>query len=80
VVRLEWTVSNVLPPVLAVTASKTNQVLSWAGQTNVVYHVQAATNLLSGWTTLGRVANTQTNFGFTNWDVGPLQFYQLAVP
>jgi hypothetical protein len=80
VVRLEWTVSNVPPPLLGMTASSAAQNLRWAGLTNVVYNVQAATNPWSGWTTLGRVANTQTNFGFTNWNAGSQQFYRLAVP
>ncbi|MGA2248846.1 MAG: hypothetical protein ABSH48_28150 [Verrucomicrobiota bacterium] len=80
VVRLEWTVSNVPPPVLAMTASSTTQNLRWAGQTNVVYNVQASTNLSSGWTTIDRIANTQTNYGFTNWNAGSQQFYRLAVP
>ncbi len=80
VVRLEWTVSNVLPPVVTVTATNAVPQLRWAGQTNVIYDVQAATNLLSGWTTLGRVINLQTNFGFTNWNAGSQQFYRLAVP
>jgi hypothetical protein len=50
------------------------------GLTNVAYNVQGVTNLLGTWTTLGRVANPQTDFGFTNWNSGPQQFYRLAVP
>lgn len=80
VVRLEWTVSNVPPPVLTVAVSNAVQSLGWAGLTNVVYNVQAATNLSGAWTTLGRIPNTQTNFGFTNWNSGPRQFYRLLVP
>jgi hypothetical protein len=50
--------------------------------TNVTYSVQSATNLISSWSTLGKVANTQANFDFTNWNwnSGPMQFYRLAVP
>jgi hypothetical protein len=51
-----------------------------AMQTNAIYNVQAASNLPGGWTTLGRVANTVTNFGFTNWSAGQQQFYRLVVP
>ncbi len=80
VVRLEWAVSNVPPPTLALTLSPTNQNLHWTGLANVIYNVQGVTNLLGSWTTLGRVANTATNFGFTNWNAGPQQFYRLAVP
>ena len=80
VVRLEWTVFNVPPPTLALTLSPTNQNLHWTGLANVIYNVQGVTNLLGSWTTLGRVANTATNFGFTNWNAGPQQFYRLAVP
>jgi hypothetical protein len=80
VVRLEWTVFNVPPPSLAVTAADAVQTLGWAGLTNVTYNVQGVTNLLGTWTTLGRVANTQTNFSFTNWNSGAQQFYRLAVP
>ena len=50
---------------------------SWL--TNVIYNVQAASNLPGGWVTLGRAANTVTNFGFTNWSAGQRQFYRLIV-
>ncbi len=80
VVRLEWTVSNVPPPVVTLGVSKTNQNLKWTGLTSVVYNVQGVTNLSGSWTTLGRAANTTTNFSFTNWNSGPQQFYRLAVP
>ena len=43
VVRLEWTISNVPPPTLALTLSQTDQNLHWTGQTNVIYNVQGAT-------------------------------------
>jgi len=80
VVRLEWTVFNVPQPSLSITVSNSTQNLQWAGLTNVTYSVQGTTNLASTWATLGRVANTQTNFGFTNWNSGAQQFYRLAVP
>ena len=80
VVRLEWTVSNLPAPTLALTVANATQNLQWTGQTNVIYNVQAATNLPGSWTTLGRVANTATNCRFTNWHAGPQQFYRLAVP
>ncbi len=80
VVRLEWTVLNVAPPNLALTTSNKVQNLHWTGLTNVTYNVQGITNLLGNWTTLGRMANTATNFSFTNWNSGPQQFYRLAVP
>ena len=80
VVRLEWTVFNVPPPSLAVSVSDGVATLSWAGLTNVTYAVQATTNLGGTWTTLGQVSNTRTNFAFTNWNTGTLQFYRLLVP
>ena len=80
VMRVEWQVFDVLPPKLALTLSNATQSLRWAGLTNVVYNVQGVTSLLGSWTTLGRFANTATNFGFTNWNSGPQQFYRLAVP
>jgi alpha-L-arabinofuranosidase len=80
VVRLEWTVFSVPNPALAVTVFNSTQNLSWAGLTDVLYNVQGATNLLDTWTTLGRVANSVTNFDFTNWNSGPQQFYRLAIP
>ncbi|HUC84822.1 MAG TPA: hypothetical protein VL970_06495 [Candidatus Acidoferrales bacterium] len=80
VVRLEWEVSVVPPPLLATAVAGGAQNLAWNGLTNVIYNVQATTNLLANWTTLGRVAQTQTNFGFTNWSSTPQQFYRLAVP
>jgi hypothetical protein len=80
VARLEWTVSNVPPPTLAVTASSAVQNLRWLGLTNVIYNVQGTTNCLAPWTTLGRVVSVGTNFGFTNWNTGAEQFYRLAVP
>jgi len=82
VVRLEWTVFNVPQPSLSLTVSNSAQNLRWTGLTNVTYSVQSATNLISSWSTLGKVANTQANFDFTNWNwnSGPMQFYRLAVP
>jgi hypothetical protein len=80
VVRLEWTVFNVPPPTLALSVSSSARNLHWAGLTDVTYSVQGATNLLSFWSTLGKVANTRTNFSFTNWNSGTMQFYRLAVP
>jgi hypothetical protein len=80
VVRLEWTVFAVPPSSLAVTVSNSVQNLRWVGLTNVTYSVQGTTNLMSSWSTLGKVAGTQTSFSFTNWNTGPLQFYRLAVP
>jgi hypothetical protein len=80
VVRLEWTVFNVPAPVMSVNVSQATQNLQWLGLTNVVYDVQAETNLLGSWATLGRVASTATNFCITNWNSGSQQFYRLAVP
>lgn len=80
VVRLEWTVFNVPPPSLSITVSNENQNLEWTGLTNVTYNVQGTTNLLSTWATLGKVANTRTNFSFTNWNPSAQQFYRLAIP
>jgi hypothetical protein len=80
VVRLEWTVFSVPQPSLSLTGSNPIQNLQWAGLTNVVYNVQGVTNLLGSWTTLGKVANAATNFGFTNWNSGRMQFYRLIVP
>ena len=80
VVRLEWTVLNVPQPSLAVDVSGPVQTLRWAGLTNVTYAVQGTTNLAGTWATLGKVSSTQTNFVFTNWNPGTLQFYRLLVP
>jgi hypothetical protein len=80
VVRLEWSVFDVPPPVLTVAVSNAVQNLAWSGLTNVVYNIQVGTDLSGSWTTLDRVGNTATNFSFTNWNSGPQQFYRLAVP
>ena len=80
VVRLEWTVFSVPPPTLTLSVSGPAQTVSWAGLTNVTYAVQGTTNLLSAWPTLGKVANTQTGFSFTNWNTGPQQFFRVLVP
>jgi alpha-L-arabinofuranosidase len=79
VVRLEWTVFDVPQPALALSASSAMQDLHWAGLTNVTYWVQSTTNLPPAWSTLGSIANTSTNFSFTNWNSGPKQFYRLQV-
>jgi len=47
--------------------------------TNVVYDVQASTNLAT-WETLRRVSSTQTNFSFTDLNDGSPRFYRLLVP
>ena len=80
VMRLEWTVFSVPPPMLALSVSGPAQTVSWAGLTNVTYAVQGTTNLQSTWPTLGKVANTQTGFSFTNWNSGPQQFFRVLVP
>jgi hypothetical protein len=80
VVRLEWTVFNVPQPVLSLNGAKMMEDLRWSGLTNVVYNVQGSTNPSGSWTTLARVAGSQTNFAFTNWNAGPQQFYRLTVP
>jgi hypothetical protein len=80
VVRLEWTVFTVPPPTLGLNVANAMQNLNWVGLPDVVYNVEAVTNLLGSWTTLGRVANNTTNFGFTNWNSSPEQFYRLTVP
>ena len=82
VVRLEWAVSNVPPPVLGLTSSATNQDLYWTGLTNVLYDVESTTNLLSlsTWATLGRVLNSTTNLNFIDWDTDLQRFYRLTVP
>ncbi|MGD0207986.1 MAG: hypothetical protein ABSC89_10310 [Verrucomicrobiota bacterium] len=80
VVRLEWTVFNVSPPSLSLAVSNSTQNLRWTGLTNVIYSVQGTTNLMSSWSTLGKVVCTLTNFSFTNWNSGRMQFYRLAVP
>ena len=80
VVRLEWTMFSVPPPTLTLSMSGPAQTVSWSGLTNATYSVQGATNLPSTWPTLGKVANTQTSFGFTNWNTGPQQFFRVLVP
>ena len=66
VVRLEWQAFTVPTPVLgAASGSQSTHVVQWAGLTNVVYDVQSTTNLLGTWATLGKIADTQTNFFFT---------------
>ncbi|SPE54175.1 conserved exported hypothetical protein [Verrucomicrobia bacterium] len=80
VVRLEWTVFRVPPPMVTLNVANSSQRLRWQGQTDVMYSVQGATNLLAGWSTLGKATNSATNFTFTNWNSGPQQFYRLAVP
>ncbi len=80
VTRLEWTVLSVPSPTLSLAVTNETQSLQWAGLTNVVYNVQAVTNLLENWTTLGRITDSAPNFGFTNWNAGPEQFYRLEVP
>src|SRR5579883_2221021 len=80
VVRVEWAATNIPAPTLALTLSNKAENLRWAGLSNVVYNVQAATNLPGTWTTLGRVANQDTNFSFTIWNGRSPQFYRLTVP
>jgi hypothetical protein len=80
VVRLEWPAFSVPTPTLALTTANQSQQLQWNGVTNAVYNVQGETSLNGTWTTLGRVANTQTNFTFTNWSTNAQQYYRIAVP
>jgi len=64
----------------ALTVSNTVQTPGRAGLTNVTYPVQGAINLMSMWSTLGKIASTQTHFSLTNWNLGPQQFCRLLVP
>lgn len=80
VVRLEWTLFNVLPPSLSITVTNQVQTLRWAGLTNVIYSVQGATNLSSSWATLGKISSTTTHFSFTNPVASARQFFRLMVP
>jgi hypothetical protein len=80
VVRLEWDVFAVPPPMLAIAVSNQTQNLLWVGMTNVVYNVQSASTLSGTWTTLGRALNNTTDFSFTNWSSAAVQFYRLFVP
>jgi hypothetical protein len=79
VVRLEWTIFNVPAPALSVTSTNAPLTLQWAGLTNVVYDVQASTNL-ARWATLGKVSSAQTNFSFTDLEAETFRFYRLIVP
>jgi len=80
VMRLEWQVFDVPPPSLSLTLSNSIPILQWTGLTNVTYAVQRSTNLASTWSTIGWVPATQTNLAFTDWLIGPTQYYRIAVP
>jgi hypothetical protein len=79
VVRLEWTVFDVPPPLLSIASTPPSHTLQWAGLTNVTYDVQATT-IFGAWATLGKVTADQTNFTFTDPSSGTLRFYRLTVP
>jgi hypothetical protein len=80
VVRLEWTVFEVPPPVLGLASVSPARTLQWVGLTNVSYWVQAVTNLGAAWATLGKVTSATTNFTFTDPDIGVTRFYRAIVP
>jgi hypothetical protein len=80
VVRLEWSVFGVPPPIVSVAWSNNSPTLRWLGLTNVVYDVQGATNLQTAWPTLGKVASSQTNFNFSDPVPNSARFYRLSVP
>jgi hypothetical protein len=81
VVRLEWQTFTVPAPVLSAAAgSQGSHVLQWAGLTNVLYNVQFTTNLIGTWATLGKIADTQTNFSFTDYNSNSPLFYRLTLP
>ena len=67
-------------PSLTLNVSNATSILHWTGLTNVTYAVQRSTNLLSSWSTIGWIPATQTNLSFTDWIIGPLQFYRISVP
>ena len=80
VMRLEWQVFDVPQPSLTLNVSNATSILHWAGLTNVTYLVQCSTNLSSTWSTVGWIPAIQTNLAFTDWIIGPLQFYRIVVP
>jgi len=79
VVRLEWTVFNVPPPMLGAASPASAGAFQWAGMTNVTYSVQATSDF-GTWTTLGKIACGQTNFSFIDPVPGKMRFYRLTVP
>jgi hypothetical protein len=80
VVRLEWTVFTVPPPVLGVTDTNGTPALHWTGLTDVMYDVQGVSTLPATWPTLGKISSGQTNFSFTDPVGATNKFYRLAVP
>ncbi len=80
VMRVEWQVFDVPQPSLTLSVSNPITILHWTGMTNVIYTQQRSTNLPSAWSTIGCIPAAQTNLAFTNWLIGQLQFYRLAVP
>jgi hypothetical protein len=81
VVRLEWQAFTVPTPVLsAASGTQGSRMLRWVRLTNVVYNVQRTTNLLGTCRTIGKIADTQTNFSFTDYNSNSPIFYRLTVP
>jgi hypothetical protein len=80
VVRLEWALFNVPPPVLAISVINQRATLRWAGLTNIVYNVQDLPGSASSWTTLARVSSNETNFMFAEPSGDSVRFYRLTVP
>ena len=77
---IAWSVTNfvtVPPPVL--TLESTN-ILHWQGLSNVMYSVQASTDL-PGFATIGTVVSTATNLSFTNLTSdGARRFFRVVYP
>jgi hypothetical protein len=57
------------------------QVLQWQGLSNLVYKVQARTNLLeTNWAPLGTASAPTTSVSFTNPPDAPQRFYRVVYP
>jgi len=80
VMRLEWKVFDVPPPVLHLSVSNSTPVLRWTGLANVTYNLQVSKDLSSPWSTIASIPATQTNFAFTSWPNDASQFFRISIP
>jgi endonuclease/exonuclease/phosphatase family metal-dependent hydrolase len=77
--KITYAVTNFVTVPAPILTSRSANVFSWQGVSNLTYSIQASTNLPS-FQTVGSATSTGTNFSFTNTAPGDKRFFRVVYP
>ncbi len=77
--RINYTVTNFVTVPSPTLALNSTNILRWQGVSNVIYSVQASTNLPT-FSTVGTAVSATTNVSFTNQGGGAQRFFRVVYP